>query len=250
MIGTEVDTILEVTAPATPQEAEGLLSRLVKENGFDYFTYVGGQVYSFSVRGMHKFLRPPTVMTSLPTEWISLYHAKNFGTVDPVVTTVFGTRLPTTWDMERRYDQLGTAVGDFVRVAHDFDVCRGYTVPIFGPEGDYGLLSYVSGESEKEFHHMIESRKSTLFMLAHHVHQMMRAFDSKDDADSISLSERECEVLQWTAGGKTNPEIGVILSISDKTVQYHLYNAMRKLDVYSRAQAVCKAILMGIIVPV
>lgn len=246
MINTAVETILETEPPKTPREAEGMLSRVVKENGFEYFTYVGGQVYTFSVRGLHKFVRQPTVITTLPTEWITLYHAKNFGTVDPVVSTVFGSRLPTVWDMQRRHDPVGTDAGTFLRTAHDFDVCRGYTVPIFGPEGDYGLLSYVSVEGEKEFSSLIDDRKSTLFMLAHHIHQMMRQFDDDGETD-IHLTHREQEVLQWTAEGKTSSEIGIILTVSEKTVQYHLYNAMRKLDVYSRAQAVCKAILMGLI---
>lgn len=41
----------------------------------------------------------------------------------------------------------------------------------------------------------------------------------------------------------------MILGLSEKTVQYHLYNSMKKLDVYSKPQAVAKAILLGLIKP-
>lgn len=248
MIDHHVEAVLQSNPPSSPREAESLLSRVVQEHGFRYFTYVGGQVYSFSVRGLTKFIRQPTVITTLPVEWITLYHQKNFGTVDPVVALTFKARLPTTWDMTLRKDEKRSTVGSFIRVAHDFDVCRGYTVPIFGPEGDYGLLSFVSDAGEREFRALVDDRKEALFMLAHHVHQALRRLDTVEESE-VNLTPREREVLQWTAAGKTNAEMGIILSVAEKTVEYHLYNAMRKLDVFSKAQAVCKAILMGLIFP-
>ena len=54
------------------------------------------------------------------------------------------------------------------------------------------------------------------------------------------LSEREAQVLQWVTLGKTNPEIGVILDISEFTVKNHMQRIFKKLDVFSRAQAVGK----------
>jgi transcriptional regulator EpsA len=55
---------------------------------------------------------------------------------------------------------------------------------------------------------------------------------------SESLSAREQEVLEWVRKGKTNHEIGLILTISAFTVKNHLQRIFRKLDVINRAQAV------------
>ncbi|WP_180127400.1 XrtB/PEP-CTERM-associated transcriptional regulator EpsA [Rhodoferax sp. BLA1] len=55
-----------------------------------------------------------------------------------------------------------------------------------------------------------------------------------------SLSDREEEVLQWVALGKTNSEIGRILTISEFTIKSHLRNIFKKLNVSNRAQAVGK----------
>lgn len=55
-----------------------------------------------------------------------------------------------------------------------------------------------------------------------------------------SLSEREHEILHWVCTGKTNIEIGMILSISANTVKNHLKRIFQKLDVSCRAQAVAK----------
>ncbi|MES3002496.1 MAG: XrtB/PEP-CTERM-associated transcriptional regulator EpsA [Pseudomonadota bacterium] len=56
----------------------------------------------------------------------------------------------------------------------------------------------------------------------------------------LQLSERERQIMTWVAMGKTNPEIGCILSISEFTVKNHMKSIFGKLDVTNRAQAVAK----------
>lgn len=53
-----------------------------------------------------------------------------------------------------------------------------------------------------------------------------------------ALSERERQIMHWIALGKTNPEIGCILEISEFTVKNHIKSIFAKLDVSNRAQAV------------
>ena len=55
---------------------------------------------------------------------------------------------------------------------------------------------------------------------------------------SRGLSVREVEILQWVALGKTNPEIGRILKISEYTVKNHMQRIFKKMNVSNRAQAV------------
>lgn len=59
-------------------------------------------------------------------------------------------------------------------------------------------------------------------------------------APALTLSERERQIMTWVAMGKTNPEIGCILRISEFTVKNHLKSIFGKLDVSNRAQAVAK----------
>ncbi len=51
------------------------------------------------------------------------------------------------------------------------------------------------------------------------------------------ITARELEVLRLVGSGKTNREIGLLLGISEKTVQHHVANAYDKLGLYSRAGA-------------
>ncbi len=56
------------------------------------------------------------------------------------------------------------------------------------------------------------------------------------------LSEREMEVLRLAAKGMSNRQIGMALSISDRTVQGHLANIYGKLHVSTRTEAVLFAL--------
>lgn len=63
----------------------------------------------------------------------------------------------------------------------------------------------------------------------------------------LHLTGQERRCLQWCKEGKTNWEISEILSISEKTVEFHLANAMRKLGAPNRITAVVAGIKLGLI---
>ena len=61
------------------------------------------------------------------------------------------------------------------------------------------------------------------------------------------LSGREKEILKWLKEGKSSWDISRILRISRNTVNFHIKNLFRKLDVVNRTQAVSEALRRGII---
>ena len=61
------------------------------------------------------------------------------------------------------------------------------------------------------------------------------------------LSDREKEVLKMVASGYTSAEIGIRLAISCQTVNSHVKNIYRKLQVRTRAQAVSFAGARGLL---
>ena len=58
----------------------------------------------------------------------------------------------------------------------------------------------------------------------------------------LGLSDREADVMQWLADGKTNGEIAEILSIATGTVNKHVESILKKLGVENRAQAIREVI--------
>lgn len=66
-------------------------------------------------------------------------------------------------------------------------------------------------------------------------------------ASESGLSEREMEVLECLAHGRTTSQIASELFISGNTVKTHVRHILEKLDASNRAEAVSKAIQMGLI---
>lgn len=61
-----------------------------------------------------------------------------------------------------------------------------------------------------------------------------------------SLTKRQAEILQLIVSGKTNKEIGRMLSRTERTIEYHRNRLYRKLDAHNAAELVRHAIAMGI----
>jgi two-component system, NarL family, response regulator NreC len=71
-----------------------------------------------------------------------------------------------------------------------------------------------------------------------------RAMDSYD-----LLTEREREVLQLLAEGKSNKEVASLLGLSPYTVESHRNNLMQKLNLHNTADIVLYAVRKAIISP-
>ena len=61
------------------------------------------------------------------------------------------------------------------------------------------------------------------------------------------LSGRELQGLEWVSAGKTSWEIGLIIGLTERTVNFHLFNACRKLNVYGRQAGVAQALRLGLL---
>lgn len=57
----------------------------------------------------------------------------------------------------------------------------------------------------------------------------------------LSLTYREAEVLHWVMLGKTNRDIGQILTVSNRTIDKHLQHIFQKMNVETRTRAICLA---------
>jgi two-component system, NarL family, nitrate/nitrite response regulator NarL len=114
--------------------------------------------------------------------------------------------------------------------------CAGYALKDSGPkELDRALLAALEGE-------MPVPRKLIPEIISRAVAPTERQAGAPPD-----LSPREREVLRLAARGATTKEIAKDLQISRRSVDAHLSNVYRKLDVVNRGQAVHHALLQGLI---
>lgn len=64
---------------------------------------------------------------------------------------------------------------------------------------------------------------------------------------SLGISERELEVLEQLAAGKSNKEISSSLNVSPNTVKTHVSRLYEKLEVSRRTEAILRARELGVI---
>jgi DNA-binding NarL/FixJ family response regulator len=76
---------------------------------------------------------------------------------------------------------------------------------------------------------------------------LMASWTQEGEVDYKDLSDREMQVLQVMAEGRTNKEIGYELGISQKTVEKHLESIYTKLKVNSRVEAAVLAVEKGLV---
>jgi DNA-binding NarL/FixJ family response regulator len=82
---------------------------------------------------------------------------------------------------------------------------------------------------------------------------LIRALQSKTGATEEDpyerLTQREKQVLQLIATGKSNKEIAVLLDLSVNTVAVHRANLMNTLQIHKAAELVLYAVKRGLVIP-
>ena len=154
---------------------------------------------------------------------------------------------PLNWrDLANRVD-LGQNEQRVLDEAREHGLIQGLSVPVHGHTGQFSLVSVTSPEIGRSFDKLVAEYQHEVHLMSIYMHSKMQARISQEASEQINLTSREVECLLWTAHGKTAWEISMILKISEATVNYHLKNAMRKLGVHSKAHAVAKTLILGLI---
>ncbi len=77
--------------------------------------------------------------------------------------------------------------------------------------------------------------------------RLMRPCQGPAGAPGRGLTPRQLDVLRMVAKGKTNKEVARALGLSETTVEKHLAAAFSTLDATTRAEAVARAMRLGLL---
>jgi DNA-binding CsgD family transcriptional regulator len=186
----------------------------------------------------------PYIRLTYPASWIKRYLQMGYVDIDPVVREGFLRVLPFDWS-ELKIETA--AEGSFLADAFAHGVGpRGFSIPVQNKHGHRALFSISSSRSEEEWMDYLKSTQPTLVEIANRVHR--RVIDEVFGDDRPHLTMRELECLRWIARGKDTSEIAMILNISPHTARYYLKSARYKLDSVSSAQALSKAVKLGLLI--
>jgi DNA-binding CsgD family transcriptional regulator len=131
-----------------------------------------------------------------------------------------------------------------VQVASEFDMTAGITIPSWSRGVDWAFITF-STNSTHDLNEIGRDIGAMVYFVSCLQASLDRLVRNRQPIPQLSLRERE--VLCWSAAGKTSWEISVILHLSERTVNFHLQQAARKLQVKGRRAACARAVALGLI---
>jgi DNA-binding CsgD family transcriptional regulator len=188
------------------------------------------------------------IITGYPEDWMKHYNASNYEPIDPIrKESVLTPQNIFTWegvDVIRPYNKKERSI---LSQAGDAGLKSGVAVSLCNPHMEHIAMGFASSTGGVEFTPIMLSVLKLASIQFYDMYQELHRKPTPVAMERVSLSDREREVLQWAAVGKSNPDIATILNISDSTVAYFLQRCFAKLDANSKTLAVVKALRLGLI---
>jgi LuxR family quorum-sensing system transcriptional regulator SolR len=230
------DAYLALGAAKSEDQLFQQIALFAQRLGFEYCCYGIRTPVPVSKPGV-------AIFDTYPDGWMKHYQESGFLEIDPTVSAGVRSAELIVWPELTNADGPGLWSD-----AHDFGLTVGVARSSWGANGVFGLLT-MSRHAERLTPAEINRLTLPMSFLADLSHMTMSAFvlPKLAPAASVALTVREREVLCWTGDGKTANEIGQILNITERTVNFHVNNVLLKLASVNKVQAVVKAITMGLI---
>jgi DNA-binding CsgD family transcriptional regulator len=181
-----------------------------------------------------------------PVEFTQIYMDPGLQRRDPVMQHCKRQSVPIIWDQDT-YVESG--VGELWEHQASYGYRTGIAMALHLPEGKHFLLGVDRESPLPDDTEELQRLVADLQLFAVHAQDsaMRLLLPAAQQPDQPKLTPRELEALRWTMEGKTAWEVGVLLGISERTVVFHVNNAMHKLGCINKQQAVLKALRLGLI---
>lgn len=212
------------------------VANLVRGLGFDYCAY--GLQMPVPVSAPKVFM-----VNTYSDQWRERYSRNDYLSIDPTVQHGHSSLQPLTWNAA-----CGGQHSEFWEDAKAHNIAYGWCQSSFTRTGIGGLLT-LSRSHEAISTSEIIQKGIQFHWLVHITHEAMahRQVKRMNASYPLKLSDRETEVLRWTADGKSAQEIADILNVTKHTVEFHIKNAVNKLQAVNKTAAVVKALVLGLL---
>lgn len=163
--------------------------------------------------------------------------------------------VPGSWTTDEL--RMAKTSPDLVQVLSERGLASGVFFPIHGASGEVGMLALNSVRPDvlRTLGDRVYDVMAKGHLLAYMFHeQIVRSgilieTGQEEATFQQSLNEREREVLIFAAKGLESREIGAVLGIAERTVNFHFSKILRKLSAANRIEAVAKGVELGLIKP-
>ena len=198
---------------------------------------------AYGVRAPLPISAPKILMlNNYSAQWQKTYQNMGYLAVDPAVKHGMTSLKPYRWPVpEAPQDAMS-----FWEDAQANGLSIGWAQPVLAPNGVRGMLT-LSRDGESLTAAEIQDHAPNMLWLSQVAHIGLSRHLIPRAHETGILTARECEVLRWTADGKTSSEISMIINVSERTVNFHINSAMAKLGAPNRTAAVVRAVVLGLI---
>ncbi|MDU2742266.1 MAG: autoinducer binding domain-containing protein [Serratia marcescens] len=205
--------------------------------GFDYFSYIVFSCYPAS--------RPKMLIEgNFSANYLEDYRRQRVYLQDQVIERAHHSTLQFQWD-ESFYHERPL----LWRHMAQFGLCAGWSQSVKDCYGRLGILTFA-GKALPEQTPQARAANETFFLwLAQTAHKTLREalISVNDDAIKYVLTLREKDILRWCSEGKTAEEIALLMGVSERTVNFHIGNSIKKLSVANKTAATAKAVYLQLI---
>lgn len=183
-------------------------------------------------------------IAEFPQSWVDHYLERDYFDIDPIMSEARQSGRPFHWfeiaDL-RDLDERQQAFLDDLKATGFRD---GIAVPVFARPGEIAYFGLGSEDQELRFS---QAELLELQVICQHMH--LRYNELVHDSQTQKLSNRELQVVELIAQGKSNTAIGQKLGISANTVDTLVRRCFNKLGVSTRVEAALAAVGRGLILP-
>ncbi|MBV9992392.1 MAG: LuxR family transcriptional regulator [Alphaproteobacteria bacterium] len=214
----------------TVEELHALVDGAARSFGFAYF-----------ILGHHTTASGPGVvyLSSYPSGFVEEMSRRTRFHDDPVMRACRTTAAGFRWAELGRLIALTGYQKDILAGARRAGIGEGFTVPVHIPGERQGSSSFAVRQGQR-FDERVLPAAHYLGSAAFEVAR--RLANAQAPASRVTMSPRQRECIVLVAQGKSDWEIGRLLSLSKATVHEYVENAKRKYGVASRVQLVAKAL--------
>ena len=221
-----------VSAP----ELAYLLESATRELGFHYFALV----HSLDFRTVRA---PAFQLHNYPESWVDRFTQDGLHAEDPVHQACLRSNVGFAWTELPTLIPLTNRQRAILVAASRHGLRFGFTAPA-NLAGEYGACSFASGQEPR----LTDETLMIAQLVGGFAFQAARRLQDLDRTalrPKPRLTGRQRECLLLAIRGKTDWEIGKILSLSEETVSRHLDTARARYGVTKRIQLAAHAIFDG-----
>ena len=199
---------------------------------------VGGYFNTDDLFNSQEVPQEQLININFPDSLLNWYFAHGSHLADPVLVEFFKTFELQNWtDVTNRC--LGGKKDIITTTIEEFGLKDGFTYGV----RDFNLLNatcfFFAGEQVENNE---RTRAIIKYAVPHFSQILKRLVATKLARAKYQLTPKELEVLKWLKQGKSSWDISIILGRSERTMNFHVGNIVKKLDAMNRTHAVAIAV--------